>query len=1145
MVRMPLLSLPGGRRRYCLRHSVARWAACVLLALALAGCRMAHVEVAKQQPDTTEQPVGPAAPEPGTPAPENTPAGQPGGTPALALAAASAAEGDGVLRFTVSLSGATGAAVTVAYETEDGTATAGSDYQAARGRLTFSAESTAAQRIEVRLVDDQVDESGETLTVRLSDPQGATLASAAATGTIRDDDSRALAVDSPELFVTEGGSASYEVTLGSRPTGPVTVTVSAADAPELTIEPERLVFQPARWRQAQEVRLRAAQDEDALAEAAVEVSHTASGGGYDGVAGPAVTVTIVEDDVATLAMAAAQATERAGRIAFAVTLSLASDEAVTVNYETGASGDTATVGQDYARASGTLRFPARSVAARTVALIVTDDNVDEDTEMLTVTLSGAANAQLAGGGQTLTARGWIEDDDALPGLSIGGGSLAERAGGAGMQFEVRLDAASGRRVTVQYWTADVTATGGRDYTAVSGTLTFGAGATVRTVTVAIIDDTLDEPEEQFTVTLHAAVNATVGTATGTGTIADNDDAPELSIGDASRTEGAEDGSMAFAVRLDAASGRTVTVEYVATDGTATAGSDYTSASGTLTFLAGTTTAAVVVAILDDSEEEETETFTVTLSGASGATLSDASATGTITDDGDTTTTDPVGPVEPPDSAATTPPELSSLSVTGGGTMYPSFDAGTLHYALRCNGSSTLSVSAATGRAGATLTLLRADSADSVVSDTGSLSASVTVDGDHDVAIELAADGAAVTYVVHCFPSGFPTISVLQKTGQVTDGLILATPRRLRPSLTSYIAVFDNNGVPRFQRSIGASSGHQFSDFRRHPDGRYSVMREVTGATHDFRVDILDSQFNVTSTESVVAPLTHTDGHDFLIVSEGTGAGNHIFLSLDQAERDFTPYGPEFSANHTVSDSVIQEVTEDGNEVFRWNSWDHREVMQLGNDCKVAEPDYAHINSLQLVDGDLVASFFRCRQVLRIDRSGGTGAVQWKLGGSAPPAGSATEYLEVSGDPEGEFCAPHHATLTGSDTVVLFDNGVSCLGARKTRPALTRAVEYDISSGTQARYVRSFAIPSGNGLVVAQGGVTVLGSGADTRWLIAWGGVRRGDTAAAQERIEISEVDPASGTVHLHLNMSSNGWRYDTYRAYRYLETDVSPSLNLP
>ena len=1151
MIRRPLLSQPGGTRRIFLPHSGARSAAVVLLALALAGCRMAHVEAATQLPETPASEIG-------EPAPESTPPGQPDGTPvapadgppALAIAAANATEGDGVLRFTVSLSGPSGAVVTVAYETEDGTAKVGSDYQAASGRLTFLAESTATQRIEVRLLDDQVDESGEWFTVWLSDPQGAPLAAATATGTIQDDDARALVVEPPELFVTEGASESYQVTLGSRPTATVTVTVSVADAPELSMEPERLVFEPARWSEAQEVTLSAEQDEDALADAAVVVTHTATGGGYEGVAAPAVTVTIVEDDMATLAMAAAQASEDARRIAFAVTLSLASDEVVTVNYATGSSGDTATEGQDYMRASGMLRFPARSTAAQTVEVTVTDDRRDEDTETLTVTLSGAVNSQLAGGGATLTATGRIEDDDAQPVLSIGGGSLTEAAGGGDMQFDVRLDAVSGRTVAVQYAPADVTATGGRDYTALSGTLTFGAGTIVRTVTVPIIDDTLDEPEEQFTVTLQRAVNATVGTATGTGTITDNDAAPELSIGDGRLTEGAG-GSMRFAVRLDTASGRTVTVEYATADGTATAGSDYTSASGALIFLAGTTTAAVEVTILDDSEDEESETFTVMLSGASGATLADASATGTIADDGDTTTGDPADPIDPaapvppPDSDATTPLELSSLSVTGDGTMYPSFDAGTLHYALRCNGSSTLSVSAATGRAGATLTLVRADSADNVASDTGSLSASVTVEGNHDMAIEVSAGGATTTYVVHCIPESFPTISVLQKTDQVTDGLILATPRRLRPSLISYIAVFDNNGVPRFQRNITSSTGYQFRGFRRHPDGRYSVMREVAGTTHDFRVDILDSQFNVTSTESVAAPLTHTDGHDFVIVSEGTGAGNHIFLSLDPAERDFTPYGSEFSADRAVLDSVIQEVTEDGDEVFRWNSWDHREVMQLGNDCGVANPDYAHINSLQLVDGDLVASFFHCRQVLRIDRSGGTRAVEWKLGGSAPPDGSATEYLEVSGDPEGEFCAPHHATLTGSDTVVLFDNGVFCLGARKTRPALTRAVEYDISSGTQARYVRSFAIPSGNGYVYAQGGVTALGSGADTRWLIAWGGVRRDDTAAAQERIEISEVDPASGTVHLHLNMSSNGWRYDTYRAYRYPETEVSPPLNLP
>ena len=94
------------------------------------------------------------------------------GRPDLSVAAISAAEGDGTLRFTVSLSRASGEPVSVAYRTENGTAAAGVDYEPARGRLTFAAESTEAQRIEVTVIDDQVDEAAETLTVRLNDPQG-------------------------------------------------------------------------------------------------------------------------------------------------------------------------------------------------------------------------------------------------------------------------------------------------------------------------------------------------------------------------------------------------------------------------------------------------------------------------------------------------------------------------------------------------------------------------------------------------------------------------------------------------------------------------------------------------------------------------------------------------------------------------------------------------------------------------------------------------------------------------------------------------------------------------------------------------------------------------------------------------------------
>ena len=105
--------------------------------------------------------------------------------------------------------------------------------------------------------------------------------------------------------------------------------------------------------------------------------------------------------------------------------------------------------------------------------------------------------------------------------------------------------------------------------------------------------------------------------------------PALSVADASVAEGPS-AALDFAVTLAPASSATVTVAYATADGTATAGSDYTAASGTLTFAAGETAKTVRVALLDDAHDEGSETLTLTLSDASGAALSDAEATGTIT-----------------------------------------------------------------------------------------------------------------------------------------------------------------------------------------------------------------------------------------------------------------------------------------------------------------------------------------------------------------------------------------------------------------------------------------------------------------------------------------------------------------------------------
>ena len=107
--------------------------------------------------------------------------------------------------------------------------------------------------------------------------------------------------------------------------------------------------------------------------------------------------------------------------------------------------------------------------------------------------------------------------------------------------------------------------------------------------------------------------------------------PVLSISDASAVE--DSAGMAFTVRLTADRGRTVTVDYATVPGTAEAGTDYSAASGTLTFRPREALAQLVrVPILDDRVVEADETFTVTLSGASNATLGAAVATGTIIDD---------------------------------------------------------------------------------------------------------------------------------------------------------------------------------------------------------------------------------------------------------------------------------------------------------------------------------------------------------------------------------------------------------------------------------------------------------------------------------------------------------------------------------
>ena len=365
----------------------------------------------------------------------------------------------------------------------------------------------------------------------------------------------------------------------------------------------------------------------------------------------------------------------------------------------------------------TIRLPATTTCSARGAICTTDDR----------RLTNSPSATVAGPAAVV---------ETTPTASITGGSGTEGDDDS-IAFTVTLDEAASGTVTVNYATSDGSAEAGDDYTAKSGTLSFAAGETSKTIAVAIEDDSENERDETFTVTLSSASGADLGTSSATGTIRNRYVAPltasfsnvpaehdgtaftfdlgfsenvktgyarvrddaftvsgatiekakrktqgsnqnwtitvkplgsgrisftlpattncdddgaicthdertlshstsdtvlgpvGISIADGEVVEGANV-VLAFAVALTRAASSQLTVDYATSDGTATAGADYTSTSGTLTIDAGRSSGSIQVPVLDDEHNEGSETFTVTLSNASSGDLTDASATGTIT-----------------------------------------------------------------------------------------------------------------------------------------------------------------------------------------------------------------------------------------------------------------------------------------------------------------------------------------------------------------------------------------------------------------------------------------------------------------------------------------------------------------------------------
>ena len=555
----------------------------------------------------------------------------------------------GVLNFVVGFNGPPASRdITVAYSTAAVTAGAGIDYsdavESAPGVVRILAGRTSAV-VRVQTLPDTLDEDLEQLRLVLSDPVGAVLVGAGeAVGTIIDDDPEPLlSVDDPEA--TENGDGTpitFTVSLSEVSGRDVEVSYSTVDSSAVAGDDYVAATSPVgsplvipRGARSVEVPVTLVDDdvEEVHERFLLELSDPVNAEFGDTVGAG----TILDDDglIEILLDTPDPVYEGPGAtVDFVVRLSRADpvDPVTFGNYMVGGSADPF---DDYTPFAISWTIDPGDTSL-TIPVQLVDDDVVEDTESFLLGIGDASsNATISGKYYVATAT--ILDDDALPELSVSDAPVATE--GATAMFSVELSRSSTRPVTVEYaavvdpFGGDAAAIPGQDFEAVTGTLTIPARSTSATVAVPLPDDALDEHTETFWLRLADPVGAGILDGTGVGRIDDDDPLPQLSVGDSGATEG---GTIRFTVRLDTASGRTVTVPWTTaasyTGDPASPTDDYVSSSGTLTFPSGTTSVTIDIDTVDDEVSEPDETFQIQLGQPTDATVDDGVAVGAIVDD---------------------------------------------------------------------------------------------------------------------------------------------------------------------------------------------------------------------------------------------------------------------------------------------------------------------------------------------------------------------------------------------------------------------------------------------------------------------------------------------------------------------------------
>lgn len=534
--------------------------------------------------------------------------------------------------------------ITVTYAIS-GTATASSDYNDLSGLVVIPAGNNSVP-VPVTVVDDQVIEGTETVILEITGGSSASLNLLPGTDKttsldITDDDldpsNLVLNISGDADGAEPGTNSSFTISLPAGFTSTEDITVNytisgtaAAGSDYSTLSGSAVI--PA-GKNSVPVSVDVMNDD--IIEPTETVIATLADGSSTNVAytGTGSATVNIRDDESTvpanLELVVSKGSDAAepstdGHFVISLPGTMLSSQDVTVNYTI---SGTATAGTDYIALSGTAVIPAGRPNV-SVPVTVQDDQVLEAVETVVLTLNGgtAPGVTFTGTGNATVN---ITDDENVPAnlvLNVAGNGDAAEPGTNG-RFTISLpnNITSSVDITANY-TITGTATAGTDYIALSGFVVIPAGEKSIDVTVTPNDDQTIEGSETIVMTITGGAGTGLALTPGANSIATinlADDDNNLDIVVNTSTPTVAEPSTAGVFTISLAGGKTpatdVTVTYTIS-GTASAGNDYTTLSGSAVILAGESSVDVPLSVLDDILIEPTETVTITLTGGSATGL---------------------------------------------------------------------------------------------------------------------------------------------------------------------------------------------------------------------------------------------------------------------------------------------------------------------------------------------------------------------------------------------------------------------------------------------------------------------------------------------------------------------------------------------